>query len=142
MKRLLLLVALSLPLMALAQPTGFGKLIKKYQSKQGYTTIELSKDMLRTMGASDGIEQMMAITADNSQSSDEFTQDIEAITKDMNTMLSVNSNDSTVNIYSRADKQGRVCELVIHTADGYSIVAVNLTGTDIKLNDAQSLINF
>lgn len=142
MKRLLLFIALSLPLMAYAQPTGFSKLIKKYQSKQGYTTIELSKDMLRSMGASDGIEQMMAISADDCQSSDEFTDDIEAITKDMNTMLSVNSNDCTVKIYSRANKQGDVNELVIHTTDGSNIVAVNLIGSNIRLDDAQSLINF
>lgn len=143
MKRLILILAMCLPMMAVAQKNDFGALVQKYQTKQGYTTIELSKDMLRTMGVGDGIERMMAISNEVPPASPtELANDVTQLVAGMNTMLSVVNNGCNVKIYNRTNRQGDTVELVIYSSTGNNIVVVQLTGTNIEFSDAQTLINF
>lgn len=141
MKRLLILIAICLPMMAVAQGSNFDSLMKKYQPKQGYTTIELSKAMLGTMGVSNDIEHMCAISAENNPSIQEFVQDVERIVADMNVALSVASDGCNVKIYSRSNTQDNIIELTIFTTDSNNVVAVNIRGNNLKLNEVKSLIN-
>ena len=57
MKRLIIVIMLSIPLALSAQTTykeSLQKIYDNYLKKQGFTTVEISKDMLTAMGVEDG----------------------------------------------------------------------------------------
>lgn len=144
MKRFILLIAICLPLCAMAQSVpSFERLMAKYSQYDGATTIELSGDMLKSMGVEDSISRMEAIHIENSNLLNEFSEDITKITENVYTlMMSVNNDGNRVRIYTRKLSNGEVEQLLIYTSSNTDGVCVRLCGHDIKLEDVGNIISF
>ena len=79
MKRLIIILLLLLPLAGVAKGGEFSDFVKRYSGQKGFTTVELSSQMLATMGVGDGIESMYAISVEDSTKVENYAWfDIEA----------------------------------------------------------------
>lgn len=139
MKRFILLILACLPMMAMAQEQA---LIEKYSTIDGCSTIELSKDMVRSMGGGNGIDTLTAISVEDSSLIAELSSDVEAYTKEMSRIMSVKQSGTQVTIFATTDANtGRIVRLVIYTVTSENGVMVILTGSNIELSNASSIMN-
>lgn len=142
MKRLILLILTILPCIAMAYDDGFTDLVDRYSSEKGFTTIRLSKDMLQSMGVSNGINQMEVIALEDTKHIERFQADVKSITDGLKVVMSVNSGDEIVKIFSKSGDSGAIYEMVIFTSDGNEAVLIRLLGDNIQLKEATQMINF
>lgn len=142
MKRLILLILTILPSIAMAYDDGFTDLVDRYSSEKGFTTIRLSKDMLQSMGVSNGINQMEVIALEDAKHIERFQADVKSITDGLKVVMSVNSGDEIVKIFSKSGDSGAIYEMVIFTSDGNEAVLIRLLGDNIQLKEATQMINF
>lgn len=142
MKRLILLILTILPSIAMAYDDGFTDLVDRYSSEKGFTTIRLSKDMLQSMGVSNGINQMEVIALEDAKHIERFQADVKSITNGLKVVMSVNSGDEIVKIFSKSGDSGAIYEMVIFTSDGNEAVLIRLLGDNIQLKEATQMINF
>ena len=143
MKRFILLILCSLPLVASAQNNeSFSKLISRYSTIEGITTIELSKEMLQSMGVSGDIDLLQAIRVEDSSQLASLQADIDNIVSsaEYKLMLSVNQGDNRVRIYTITTRSG-ISDLMIYTVKAPSAIIVRFQGENLQLNEANSLAN-
>lgn len=126
----------------MAYDDGFTDLVDRYSSEKGFTTIRLSKDMLQSMGVSNGINQMEVIALEDAKHIERFQADVKSITDGLKVVMSVNSGDEIVKIYSKSGDSGAIYEMVIFTSDGNEAVLIRLLGDNIQLKEATQMINF
>jgi len=126
----------------MAYDDGFTDLVDRYSSEKGFTTIRLSKDMLQSMGVSNGINQMEVIALEDTKHIERFQADVKSITNELKVVMSVNSDDEIVKIYSKSGDSGAIYEMVIFTSDGNEAVLIRLLGNNIQLKEATQMINF
>lgn len=131
-----------LPSIAMAYDDGFTDLVDRYSSEKGFTTIRLSKDMLQSMGVSNGINQMEVIALEDAKHIERFQADVKSITDGLKVVMSVNSGDEIVKIFSKSGDSGAIYEMVIFTSDGNEAVLIRLLGDNIQLKEATQMINF
>lgn len=124
-----------------AQDTTFATLIEKYSAMQHCTTIELSKDMLRSMDVSSDINSLVAISVESGEHIESFRSDVAHVTAGYSTMLSVNNSGEMVKIYGRSDDKGHITTLIVVTISSSEGVVVMIKGDKISLSDASSLIS-
>lgn len=141
MKRLIILILLCLPMVARAQDMTFEGLVEKYSSLQHCTTIELSKQMLQSMDVQSDIDSLVAISVESSSLISEFRDDVAKVTGGYSSMLSVNNGGEMVKIYGRTDGKDSITALIVVTISNDEGVIVRITGEDISLNEATSLIS-
>lgn len=143
MKRFILLILCSLPLVASAQNNeSFSKLISRYSTIEGITTIELSKEMLRSMGVSGDIDLLQAIRVEDSSQLASLQADVDNVVSsaEYKLMLSVNQGDNRVRIYTITTRSG-ISDLMIYTVKAPSAIIVRFQGENLQLNEANSLAN-
>lgn len=143
MKRFILLILCSLPLVASAQNNeSFSKLISRYSTIEGITTIELSKEMLQSMGVSDDIDLLQAIRVEDSSQLASLQADVDNVVSsaEYKLMLSVNQGDNRVRIYTITTRSG-ISDLMIYTVKAPSAIIVRFQGENLQLNEANSLAN-
>ena len=117
--------------------------MSKYSKYDGVTTIELSGDMLKSMGVEESISRMEAIHVENSNLLSEFSDDIAKITESAyKLMMSVNNDGNRVKIYTRKLSNGEVEQLLIYTSSSTQGVCVRLAGSNIQLQDVGKIISF
>lgn len=139
MKQLILLMMMCLPLCASAQNN---KLVDKYSQLENCSTIELSKDMIQSMGASKGIDTLTAISVEDSSLIEGFYAEAMEYVQGMSRIMSVVQSGQRVMIYTTMDPATkRVVRMVIYTSDGKSAVMAILTGEDIELNNVGSIMS-
>lgn len=126
----------------MAYDDGFTDLVDRYSSEKGFTTIRLSKDMLQSMGVSNGINQMEVIALEDTKHIERFQADVKSITNGLKVVMSVNSGDEIVKIFSKNGDSGAIYEMVIFTSDGNEAVLIRLLGDNIQLKEATQMINF
>ena len=142
MKRLIVLILICIPLFTSAQKLSFESLVQTYSQKDGYTTIELSPMMLKSMGVSNGVEAVQAISVEQESLIEEFIQSVESAISGLERFMSINSDGKRVSIYGRSDDAMKgMVELVILTVDNKEGVAVRVTGCNIEISDIDSFIN-
>lgn len=128
-----------LPLCASAQNN---KLVDKYSQLENCSTIELSKDMIQSMGASKGIDTLTAISVEDSSLIEGFYAEAMEYVQGMSRIMSVVQSGQRVMIYTTMDPATkRVVRMVIYTSDGKSAVMAILTGEDIELNNVGSIMS-
>lgn len=149
MKRLILLIMLCLPIVAKAQTDHLAPLIKKYSGQMNCSTVVLSKEMLSHMYSTSGIESMQAISVENPKLIPTFKEDLESFLDYYKVVMAVNSDGTDVKIYSvkrtyiskETGLQESIEEFVIIAISEVDGIAIRLTGRNITLSDATSLIN-
>lgn len=138
MKRFIILIMLCLPIAAIAQDSGFSKLVEKYSLKQDCTTIELTKDALNTQT---NITTIWAISVETAELIDEFKRDAtEVISAKYSPLLTVNSGGEMVKIYS-IQKDGKISDLIVFSASSSEGVLVRIVGENLSLSQATSLMS-
>jgi hypothetical protein len=133
------MMMMCLPLCASAQSD---KLVDKYSQLEGCSTIELSKDMIHSMGAAKGIDTLTAISVDESSLIEGFYAEFMEYVEGMKRIMSVVQSGQRVVIYVTMDPTTeRVVKMVIYTSDEAHAVMAILTGTDIELNNVGSIMS-
>lgn len=140
MKRFILLMMICLPLTAMAQDGSFARFMERYSSRQNCTTLELSTEMLKSMGVESGISTMWAISVEAAELVGEFERDVESILSNYTPLMSVNSSGEVVKIYSR-QKDGKIVDIIINCVSKDEGVVIRIVGEDISLNEATSLMS-
>lgn len=149
MRRLILLIILCLPIVASAQTDYMTPLIKKYSAFKSCSTVVLSKEMLKQMSANSGIESMQAISVEDPALLDILKNDLEKFLGGYKLLMSVNSNGTNVEIYrveqhyksKNSSKRESLDNMFIVAISENEGVVIRLTGHNIELSDATSLIN-
>ena len=117
-------------------------LMEKYSTIEHCSTIELSKDMIRSMGADEGIDTLSAISVEDATLIDTFSTEVATYTQGMCKIMTVVQSGRRVTIYATTSKHtSKMVKMVIFTSDKQSAVMVILTGTNIELNNASSIVN-
>lgn len=128
-----------IPLLSAAQDQA---LLEKYSTMDGCSTIELSKEMIQSMGGGNGIDTLSAISIDKQELIAEFTTEVEAYATGMTRILSVVQNSQRVKIYCITDSNsGKITKMLIHTTSADNAVMVILTGKNIELSNASQIMN-
>lgn len=149
MKRLILLILICLPIAASAQTDHMAPLIKKYSTFKDCSTVVLSKEMLSSMYADTGINSMQAISVEDPALLNILRNDLEKFIGGYSLLMSVNSNGTNVEIYRveqyyKSEKTGKresFDDYIIIAISSTEGVVIRLTGDNIKLEDATSLIS-
>lgn len=149
MRRLILLIILCLPIVASAQTDHMAPLIKKYSTFKDCSTVVLSKEMLSSMYADTGINSMQAISVEDPALLNILKNDIEKFIGGYALLMSVNSDGTNVEIYRveqyyKSEKTGKresFDDYIIIAISSTEGVVIRLTGDNIKLEDATSLIS-
>lgn len=120
----------------------FSKLISRYSTIEGITTIELSKEMLQSMGVSGDIDLLQAIRVEDSSQLASLQADVDNVVSSAKykLMLSVNQGDNRVRIYTITTRSG-ISDLMIYTVKAPSAIIVRFQGENLQLNEANSLAN-
>lgn len=133
------MIMMCLPLCASAQNE---ELVEKYSQLDGCSTIELSKAMIKSMGAAEGIDTLTAISVEDSSLIEGFYAETMEYVQGMSRIMSVVQSGQRVMIYTTMDPATkRVVRMVIYTSDGKSAVMAILTGEDIELNNVESIMS-
>lgn len=153
MKKILIiwLLAMALPLTAAAQKVNFQSLFDKYNGVEGYTTVEITGEMLKLMGGKDsdssgtfdGISMIRVIVSE--RPSDTFTDDIKQIAgPDHKLMTLVNDGGQQIMCYFRENYYNRrKSEFLIIGYGDKENMALSITGDiDIKKISGLSGIKF
>ena len=111
-----------------------------YLNKQGYTTVELSRDMLKSMGVKDGINRMVAISTEEEALVPQFCQDVEQHLTHLKQLFAVTKDGKTVRILTRSDENDKVAYMAIFTRSEQNAVLITLEGNDIKIDTAMSML--
>lgn len=140
MKRFILFIILCLPLSAMAQTASFNKLMEKYSTMQDCTTIVMEKEMLRSMGVESGMDSVLVVSVESKSLIDTFREDVALATKGFSVLMTVNSGGEMVKIVSRSEG-GKISEMIVLTISSEEGVAIRVTGNNLSLNEAISLID-
>ena len=124
----------------MAQTTSFNKLMEKYSTMQDCTTIVMEKEMLRSMGVESGMDSVLVISVESKSLIDTFREDVALATKWIRVLMTVNSGGEMVKIVSRSEG-GKISEMIVLTISSEEGVAIRVTGNNLSLNEAISLID-
>lgn len=137
MKRLIILFLALFPLSVVAQNSDFSQLVKRYSKERGFTIVQLSRQLLDTMGVEDGIESMSAISADDTPMLQEFCEDAQDMVANLYNVMSFINEGKDVKIYSnRKASNGKITLLVIFIRSDNAATFISLTGQNIELEKA------
>lgn len=124
----------------MAQTTSFNKLMEKYSTMQDCTTIVMEKEMLRSMGVESGMDSVLVVSVESKSLIDTFREDVALATKGFSVLMTVNSGGEMVKIVSRSEG-GKISEMIVLTISPEEGVAIRVTGNNLSLNEAISLID-
>lgn len=124
----------------MAQTTSFNKLMEKYSTMQDCTTIVMEKEMLRSMGVESGMDSVLVVSVESKSLIDTFREDVTLATKGFSVLMTVNSGGEMVKIVSRSEG-GKISEMIVLTISSEEGVAIRVTGNNLSLNEAISLID-
>ena len=148
MKRLILLIMLCLPSVAMAQTDHIAPLVDKYSTMKNCSTVVLSGDVLKGMGVDVGIEYMQMIAVEDAKLIRGFKAEVDAIAKGYSMLMSINSDGVAVQIYhviqvfkeDKSIKRTDLQEYLIVSIAANEGVVMRLVGNDIRLNEAMALL--
>ena len=141
MKRLIILLAMLLPLSAIAQTPTFESLLKEYSLKEDCTTINISNAMLKSMAVNIDAEYMQVIAVENKNLIETFrSQALEALSE-FDVIMSVNSGGKSVQIYQCSDDKGSVVDIYMMSYSGDECVLMHITGKNLELNSISSIMD-
>lgn len=130
---------LLMPLTGMAHEIPIKQLFEKYLNKPGFTSVELSKEILQTNGVK-GIDSMIALSTEEGDIIPTFTAEVTQHTAQLKRIMSMVSDGKNVSIHSKADSSGKLNCLIMFSYSDSSAVLIMLSGSDIKIEKAMSLI--
>lgn len=141
MKRLIILLTILLPMSAIAQEITFDSLFKEYSTKENCTTINISNAMLRSMEVNIDADYMQVIAVENSTLIPSFNSQAKEVLSKHEVIMSVNSNNKSVEICQDKNSNGMVTAIYVLVCDDGEGVLMHITGKNLELNNIGSIIN-
>lgn len=141
MKRLIILLAILLPLTAMAQTPTFESLFNEYSTKEKCTTINISNAMLRSMEVNIDAEYMQVIAVENRALIPTFITQAKEVLSAFEVIMSVNSGDKAVVIYQHTVENGSVVDIYIMASSDGECVLMHINGKNLELGNMSSLMN-
>jgi hypothetical protein len=141
MKRLNILLAILLPLSAMAQTPTFESLFNEYSTKEKCTTINISNAMLRSMEVNIDAEYMQVIAVENRALIPTFITQAKEVLSAFEVIMSVNSGDKAVMIYQHTVENGSVVDIYIMASSDGECVLMHINGKNLELGNMSSLMN-
>lgn len=141
MKRLIILLTILLPMSAIAQEITFDSLFKEYSTKENCTTINISNAMLRSMEVNIDADYMQVIAVENSALIPSFNSQAKEVLSKHEVIMSVNSNNKSVEICQDKNSNGMVTAIYVLVCDDGEGVLMHITGKNLELNNIGSIIN-
>lgn len=141
MKRLIILLAILLPLSAMAQTPTFESLFNEYSTKEKCTTINISNAMLRSMEVNIDAEYMQVIAVENKALIPTFITQAKEVLSAFEVIMSVNSGDKSVMIYQYTVENGSVVDIYIMASSDGECVLMHINGKNLELGNMSSLMN-
>jgi hypothetical protein len=141
MKRLIILLAILLPLSAMAQTSTFESLFNEYSTKEKCTTINISNAMLRSMEVNIDAEYMQVIAVENRALIPTFITQAKETLSAFEVVMSVNSGDKAVMIYQHTVENGSVVDIYIMASSDGECVLMHINGKNLELGNMSSLMN-
>ena len=141
MKRLIILLAILLPLTAMAQTPTFESLFNEYSTKEKCTTINISNAMLRSMEVNIDAEYMQVIAVENRALIPTFMAQAKEVLSAFEVIMSVNSGDKAVMIYQHTVENGSVVDIYIMASSDGECVLMHINGKNLELGNMSSLMN-
>ena len=141
MKRLIILLAILLPLSSIAQTPTFESLFKEYSLKEGCTTINISNTMLKSMNINIYAEYMQVISVGDKELTSTFSKQAKGITKDYEVIMSVNTGGNTVDIYQQKNDKDEVSDIYLLACSADECVFMHIKGHDLELSNIGSIMN-
>ena len=120
---------------AIAQEITFDSLFKEYSTKENCTTINISNAMLRSMEVNIDADYMQVIAVENSTLIPSFNSQAKEV------IMSVNSNNKSVEICQDKNSNGMVTAIYVLVCDDGEGVLMHITGKNLELNNIGSIIN-
>ena len=141
MKRLIILLAILLPLTAIAQTPTFESLFKEYSTKEDCTTINISNTMLRSMEVNIDAEYMQVIAVENKALVSTFRNQANEILSRHEVVMTVNNGDDAVMICQRTNETKVVVEIYIMASSGDECILMHIIGKNLELSNMTSIMN-
>lgn len=141
MKRLIILLAMLLPLTAMAQTPTFDALFHEYSTKEDCTTINISNAMLQSMEVSIEAEYMQVIAVENKALIPTFRTQVKEALKGYEVIMSVNSGGEAVEICQRSNESDVVVDIFIMAYSGDECILMHINGKNLELNNISSLMD-
>ena len=142
MRRLVLLIMLFVPLIASAQEEQLRKIYDNYLQEPGFTTVQLSKEMLKQMGVKGNIETMTAISTEDKDLLVGFCDEVQQFLSEQQIEMSFVNDGKRVSIHrcEITAKGKRMTRIFIFTRSDSSAIFITLKGMDIKVENAIEMI--
>lgn len=130
MKRLVLLVALLVPWVLVAQKSPVDKLFEKYANQEGFTTVNISGKLLGIAGKLDSEDpeiskmlqgltgiRILAVEDDNMNPKPNFYEELESSgffkNNDYESLMEITEKDEVVRFYAKDAGNGKISELLM-----------------------------
>lgn len=126
---------------AIAQEITFDSLFKEYSTKENCTTINISNAMLRSMEVNIDADYMQVIAVENSTLIPSFNSQAKEVLSKHEVIMSVNSNNKSVEICQDKNSNGMVTAIYVLVCDDGEGVLMHITGKNLELNNIGSIIN-
>lgn len=126
---------------AIAQEITFDSLFKEYSTKENCTTINISNAMLRSMEVNIDADYMQVIAVENSALIPSFNSQAKEVLSKHEVIMSVNSNNKSVEICQDKNSNGMVTAIYVLVCDDGEGVLMHITGKNLELNNIGSIIN-
>lgn len=147
MKRLIILLLMLSPLAAVAQNDAYKALFDSCVGREGYSTVQVTKQMLRMMDNSKynltlaSIDGVMSITLDSADASAiaEFRKRCDRMIEQsgLSVMMSANGGGEAVNIYTLT-VDDRIKEVIVMSFSSSSAAVVDVVG-DLTIKQISQL---
>jgi len=146
MKRLIILVLMLSPLAAVAQNDAYKALFDSCVGREGYSTVQVTKQMLRMMdsnynAALAAIDGVMSITLNSADASAiaEFRKRCNRMIErsGLSVMMSTNDGGQSVNIYTLT-VDDRIKEVIVMTFSSSAVAVVDVVG-DLTMKQISQL---
>lgn len=122
-------------------------LYEKYAGKKGYTTIELSADIIKLMGsgasadgsALDGVESIRIVMEE--ALSEGFVSDMRAVVsgKNYKLIMSLNDGEDKISLYKATENKREHFVMLLSSEDKQQNVFIYMVGSDISINNITSI---
>ena len=141
MKRLIILLAMLLPLTAMAQTPTFESLFKEYSTKEDCTTINISNTMLKSMEVSIDAEYMQVIAVENKALVPTFRSQVDEVLTGLEVLMAVNNGGESVKICQCSDENNIVVEIYIMASSGDECILMHIVGKNLELSNIGSIMD-
>lgn len=154
MKKFIVLIAMLLPLGAMATVPELNKIVDNYSATEGVTVVNLTGEMLKAQAGAAGadankyiedIESLVILQSDTANLSKKIVKQVDKVLKGINLESLVDiqaEKDNRVRVLANRDGEV-IADVIVYVTDGDEVALIMISGTldESILGDMQSGMN-